>query len=224
MKLRFDMRQLGVRPSSESPNTSSGAKTEATRVVSDGRDRVDGFLDLLAVIGILNLELMGQSGTEYADRANYGVTDPLWMGVALETLYSSAFFLQLAGIFEVLATRYVDAVTENGAGFHTERVPIICTVSAIVIYQAYLFLMDVCYWFNFFVRVELYNLTRGNWEMYLADFFPTLTFWVVMLYRMRLYYKRYSNGKARLSSVHSGSDKSSLLGGGAETAAFAAAV
>lgn len=188
LHLRFPHDAIGpAMPSIVTADDALIMKENITTTQLVRRDRIDGFLDLLAVVGILNLELMVSAGTEYGERADYGVTDPLWIGVTLEFLYSVAFFTQFTGILEVLATRYVDAETEKEPNVVA---PIRCTVAALVFYHIYRLGMDYCYWHNRFLDIELYHLDQGNWQMYAAGEIPTLLFVVYALARFKHYRDR----------------------------------
>ena len=134
--------------------------------------RTDDFINLVAIVGVLNLSLIAAVGTEYGNLPFYGVTDPLWVGVLIEFLFSTSYFLQWASVLDALASR-----------FYSLQYNVPCQLNSVYLmaaawglYMLLLFFMDRCYWFNLYVITVEFELEVGNTPMYLADTVPTIGF------------------------------------------------
>jgi hypothetical protein len=138
--------------------------------------RRDAALGTLATVGALTLTITGATGTEYGDWGHYGVTDPMWIGVVQEALFSVAWFLQLASVIDSLQLMALGAYFDVPAG--PQVLPYVVFTLGVFVYHINLYFVDVAYWFNYFVNVPLYDLAGGNVQraMYLADVIPMTLF------------------------------------------------
>ena len=140
--------------------------------------RRETALVALATVGALTVQTTGATGTEYGNWNHYGITDPLWVGVVQEALFSTSWFLQMAGILEALLVLALCAYHDVPIG--RRLLPYGSFTCGLALYHVNIFFTDVSYWFNLFVPVELYDLPEGNAAMYVADEVPTAAFLVGM--------------------------------------------
>ena len=65
----------------------------------------ENYLDLLAVVGALNLQLYNVSLDQL--NSKYGITEPVWYGVGITVAYLCAYYLQWASILDALACKWL---------------------------------------------------------------------------------------------------------------------
>ena len=143
-------------------------------------------LRTLATVAALTVTTTGATGTEYGEWGHYGLTDPLWVGVVSETLFSISWFFQVMAVFDAL--QIIVLSSYHGVLVGKRVFPYVIFGCGVVVYHVNLFFVDISYWFNLFVHVEMYNLEEGNMPMYLADDVPTGMF---ILSSIGLFWHRY---------------------------------
>ena len=160
---------------------------DRTSLYSHRVQRTDDFVNLVAIVGVLNLSLIGKVGTEYGNLPFYGVTDPLWIGVLNEFLFSTCYFLQWTSVLDALASRFYSV--QNDVPCQLSSVYLLA--GAWAIYMVLLFFMDHAYWFNLYIVTVEFDLQVGNTPMYIADTLPTIAFaaglplWILCSVRAR---------------------------------------
>ena len=196
------MERLGARNRRQMLKSLVNNSNVQRQYITHGVSLDENYLDLLAIVGTLNLGLFGAAGTQYGDESKYGVTDPPVLGVVLEFLFSTSFFLQWASVLDALVCKYWALQYDTRPDINAATYLLAAAVS---VYLLMLSILDPTYWFNYFVTVKLFDLQVSNTAMYVADEIPTFAFMIGMplwIWRQRLRHReRYGFRISQLEAL-----------------------
>ena len=119
--------------------------------------RVDAYLGVLAIVFANSFETMDSTSPNNGynlDMDHTGVTDPVWIGVLVQTLTMLTWFTYTMGLLFTIAYLFVSLHTGKEASI---VVPTALYILGTFIYYFLMFFEDVAFWFNLF-RVQTNGL------------------------------------------------------------------
>ena len=151
--------------------------------------RVDSYLGILAIVISNAMSFMDATGPNNGynlDAVPYdGVTDPEWLGVVIQFVSVTSWFMHLASLLYTVFQLYRGVtlrVTPDA------RTPTVMFIVAILTSHVQSYLTDLSYWFNLFVSYQSISIPESiGWVMYVATEVPMTVFVLIfVVYSMRL--------------------------------------